>query len=126
LLAFDDSKRLRADTALSFDLFSPASRLSGQLESPVLRGLEDLLFINAFKSCSDVVGGAGPPINPVVKGVLYYVAHRVISEKSYSYYREVWRHVEGLCSQKLDGHIRKSDIERLPINLRSTMLVIFT
>ena len=64
-------------------------------------------------------------LNSVSKGVLYFLAHRVISEQSFSYYRDAWRHVEVLCSTKLDGYIRHGDIQRLPKNLRDTMHIIF-
>ena len=121
LLTFDDSKRLKASDALQLDLFSPASRLSNSVDGTALRSLEDLLFINAFKSQMAPLAN----LNSVSKGVLYFLAHRVISEQTFSYYRDVWRHVEVLCSTKLDGYVRHADIQRLPKNLRDTMHVIF-
>ena len=118
LLCFDDSQRLRAKDALvTMELFSTKTRLA-QVPALLHNNLEDLLYYNAFNT--DL-----KEMNPIRKGMLYYLAHRVISEKKFSYYKDIFRHVESLCSSKLDGFIRPGDIKRLPKSLRSTMHVIF-
>ena len=66
------------------------------------------------------------PMNPIKRGVLYYVIQRVVPEKSFGYYKDIYRHIEGLCSARLDGFIRQSDIKRLPKTLRPTMQVLFS
>ena len=50
---------------------------------------------------------------------------RVIPEKSFGYYKDIYRQIESMCSAKLDGFIRQSDIKRLPKSLRLTMLVLY-
>ena len=88
----------------------------------VLRNIEDLLYFNAFNT-DEMETGA---LDPIHRGVLYFIVHRVIPENKFSYYKDIFRHVECLCSTKLDGLLRQTDIRRLPTSLRSTMQVIFT
>ena len=64
-------------------------------------------------------------VSPVKLGILHYLMQRVLPEKAFNYYKDIYRHVEGLCSTRLDGYIRLSDVKRLPKSLRLTMLVIF-
>ena len=45
-------------------------------------------------------------IHPVQRGILYYIVLRVIPAKRFNYYKDVFRHLENLCSLKLDGFIR--------------------
>lgn len=65
-------------------------------------------------------------MSQMYKRMLYYTVQRVIPEVNFSYYKDIYRHVENLCSSKLDGFIRQSDINRLPKSLCSTMQVMFT
>ena len=72
--------------------------------------LEDLLYINTFSSNAttkeEEQPSTGWPLNPLHKGVMYYLAHRVIPESKYTYYKDIYRHVENLCSTHLDGLLR--------------------
>lgn len=49
----------------------------------------------------------------------------MIPESSYAYYKDVFRHIEKLCSIKFDGYLRLTDLERLPVKLRSTIQTMF-
>ena len=72
--------------------------------------LEDLLYINTFSGATakeeEQKTEMGWHLNPIHKGVMYYLAHRVIPESKYTYYKDIYRHVENLCSTHLDGLLR--------------------
>ena len=61
---------------------------------------EDLLYYNMIKADQVV------RIHPIQRGILYYIVLRVIPAKRFNYYKDVFRHLENLCSLKLDGFIR--------------------
>ena len=58
--------------------------------------------------------------------MLGFIVLRVIPESHHTYYKDVFRHLEKLCSARLDGYLQQSDLDRLPMNLRSTIKSIFT
>ena len=106
LLTFDDSKRLRAKEALDSDLFQPRSQILNLPGNVPPRSLEDLLVFSAFTTQVS----PGETLNSVKKGMLSFIVQRVIPESSFAYYKDVFRHIEGLCSASLDGLLRLNDI----------------
>ena len=121
LLAFDESERLTAAQALASDVFcSRTTIFTRGGPSPILYRLEELLYINAFNT-EELT-----PVNPIKVCLLHYLVQRVLPERALSYYKDIFRHIEALCSTRLDGYIRQSDVKRLPKCLRLIMLVIFS
>ena len=120
LLKFNDSDRLTAKDALQNKLFSDKLRLS-KASSIIKSKLEDLLYINAF----NMNEMENVPLNPIHKCMLYFLVHRVIPESKFTFYKDIFRHVESLCSNQLDGLLRQVEINQLPKSLRGTMQVIY-
>ena len=65
------------------------------------------------------------PLNPIHKCMLYFLVHRVIPESKFTFYKDIYRNVENLCSNQLDGLLRQVEINQLPKSLRNTMQVIY-
>ena len=89
---------MTAREALNLELFNPKTRLFGTQDN-ILSSLTNLLHSDSFDS-EDI-----KPLNPIKRSVLYYVVHRVIPEDKFSFFKDIFRHVEKICSTKHDGLI---------------------